>query len=338
MFSALSEATGQIDSKFLIAFWLPALVSVFAGVGVSALLAGPALVDFWANNLDSVEQILLGAVLLGLTTVLALFLKAAGRPIILLFSGGILPPPVAEWAARRQRTVKEQAEHRVLAGDAQDPHFVIQHKRRVFEQGFPQHAAHVKPTRFGNMMACWEDHATFVHGMDHWLWWPRLLPLLPEAMSERAASEVASTVGLLNLSLVWAVTALGGAALLGVAGGFWTTAHTVLLVGLLLSYLCYRAAVYQGTEAGRHVHAAFDLYRHEILKQMDLDVPDDREAETALWLALSHHLLDRAPKVPSAEATLAAAATIAKTGSTPRRKTASTRRRPPASRTSSTTR
>src|SRR4051794_17660964 len=34
--------------------------------------------------------------------------------------------------------------------------------------------------------------------------------LLPATMSEPVASEIANTMGLLNLSLVWAVTALGG--------------------------------------------------------------------------------------------------------------------------------
>ena len=35
MFSALSDATGQIDPKYLISYWLPALVATFASVGVA---------------------------------------------------------------------------------------------------------------------------------------------------------------------------------------------------------------------------------------------------------------------------------------------------------------
>ena len=76
MFSALSDATGQIDPKFLISYWVPALVATMGSVVVAALLVGPELFDFWANNLDSVEQILIGAALLGVTTVLSLCLKA----------------------------------------------------------------------------------------------------------------------------------------------------------------------------------------------------------------------------------------------------------------------
>jgi hypothetical protein len=35
----------------------------------------------------------------------------------------------------------------------------------------------------------------------------------------------------------------------------------------------------------------FDLYRHEILRQMDLEVPQDFETERALWHRLTAQLL-----------------------------------------------
>ena len=92
-------------------------------------------------------------------------------------------------------------------------------------------------------------------------------------MSGIVATELASTTGLLNLSLVWAAIALVGAVVLGVAGELWTTAIAVLGGGLLLSWVSYRTAVAEGAEAGRNFHAAYDLYRHEILKQMELEPP-----------------------------------------------------------------
>ena len=78
------------------------------------------------------------------------------------------------------------------------------------------------PTRFGNVTANLEEYTRSMHGIDHWLWWPRLAPLLPEGMAEITATEVANTTGLLNLSFVGAALGLGGAALLGLAGGLWT--------------------------------------------------------------------------------------------------------------------
>jgi hypothetical protein len=325
MFSALSDATGQIDPKFLISYWVPALVATFGSVGLIAILVGPEILDVWANNLDAVEQILLGAVLLGVASVLSLCLKALRRPIFMLFAGEILPHPVGDWATRRQHRAKLRVEQAVLAADESDFDFAIRQKRRTLERGFPQGSKHVRPTRFGNVLANLEEHSAFVHGMDHWLWWPRLAPLLPDTMSGIVATELANTTGLLNLSLVWAAIALVGAVVLGVAGELWTTAIAVLGGGLLLSWVSYRTAVTEGAEAGRNFHAAYDLYRHEILKQMELEPPSDREAERALWKGLSTELLERSAPVASDSAASNALTKTAKTGAT--------RRQPSASRT-----
>jgi hypothetical protein len=35
MFSALSDATGQIDPKYLISYWLPAMVATFASANAA---------------------------------------------------------------------------------------------------------------------------------------------------------------------------------------------------------------------------------------------------------------------------------------------------------------
>jgi hypothetical protein len=325
MFTALTDATGQIDPKFLISYWVPALVATFGSVGLIAILVGPEFLDVWADDLDAVEQILFGAVLLGVASVLSLCLKALRRPIMMLFAGEILPHPVGNWACGRQRRAKLRVEQAVLAADESDIDFSLRQNRRTLERVFPQGSEHVRPTRFGNVMANLEEHSAFVHGMDHWLWWPRLAPLLPDTMSEIVASELANTTGLLNLSLVWAAIALVGAAVFGVAGELWTATIAVLAGGLLLSWLSYQAAVAEGAESGRNFHAAYDLYRHEILKQMELEIPGDREAERALWKRLSTELLGRSAPVASDSAAPSALTKTAKAGAT--------RHQPSASRT-----
>jgi len=87
-------------------------------------------------------------------------------------------------------------------------------------------------------------------------------------------------------------------------------------------------AVAQGAEAGRHMHAAFDLYRHEILKQLQLDIPGNREAETALWEDLSRQMLDRSYRAPSTSAAASTAADIAQNGPAPGQKTVGDSRQP----------
>jgi hypothetical protein len=121
-------------------------------------------------------------------------------------------------------------------------------------------------------------------------------------MQDIATSEFANMTGLLNLSLVWATIGVAGAAVLGLIGSHWGTAVTVLVGGLLLSWISYRAAIREGSEAGRYRHAAFDLYRHEVLKQMALETPPDAESERALWQQLTAEMVEQIFPVPGAHA------------------------------------
>jgi hypothetical protein len=112
---------------------------------------------------------------------------------------------------------------------------------------------------------------------------------------------------------------------LGLIGSLWGTAVAVLGSGLLLSWICYRAAIRECDEAGRFRHAAFHLYRHEILKQMALEIPGDAETERALWQQLTAEIMERLVPVPGVVTTPDGSATAAK-GRTHRSKQSASQR------------
>jgi hypothetical protein len=298
VFSALSDMTDRLNPKVLVAYVLPALVATSAGVGILALLIGPPLLDAWINDLDGFDQLGFGVLFLGLTIILALFFQAMRRPILHLFAGDTLPKPLADWAIRRQQRATLRASQMMPTAGERGPDEALLRWRSMLDRAVPLQSQHIKPTRFGNMLANLEDHTEVVHGMDYRIWWPRLAPLLPATMRDIVAAESANMTGLLNLSLVWAIMAIAGAAVLGLLGGRWGPAAAVLVAGLLLSWVSYRAAIREGAEAARHLHAAFDLYRHEILKHMALEVPEDAEAERALWRRLTTEMVVRVVPIP----------------------------------------
>jgi hypothetical protein len=164
---------------------------------------------------------------------------------------------------------------------------------------FPLDDADVQPTLFGNVMATAAEHPRLAYSMEGHLWWPRLSPLVPDLFQEVLGGAQAPMMGLLNLSVVFTMLALIGAVVL-VAGGQWAVAIAVLVGGLILAWLCYRAAVSQAAELGSLLRVGFDLYRHEILRQMDQEVPDDLEAERALWVQLTTETLAIPPEIPPA--------------------------------------
>jgi len=100
---------------------------------------------------------------------------------------------------------------------------------------------------------------------------------------------------MLNLSLV--ALYLGGLATvaLGLAASQWQTVIVSVVVGVLLANFFYRAAIVQATELARNIWVGFDLYRFEIMRQMNVEVPTDLQEERALWQDLSQRLRNLEP-------------------------------------------
>jgi hypothetical protein len=299
--SALGALTDHIDSKFLTAYWLPAFVAVLGGLGLLAALVGPAQMDAWVYGLDSVEQSLAALILLLLMTMLAFVLRALTRTIAEFFAGAILPQRVAEWSIQSQLAVKN-ATARMLGVKPADPSTLatVSQAAVTLDLAFPLDDAATKPTRLGNVLAAAADHPWLAYAMNGTLWWPRLTPLLPSEFQGMLAGALAPMMALLNLSVVFAALALAAVVVLGLLGAQWMTAIIILIVGFLLTWLCYRAAVSQATELGSMLRVAFDLYRYEILRQWNLDIPGDQTAERALWQRLTNELIGLPAQEPVA--------------------------------------
>jgi hypothetical protein len=148
----------------------------------------------------------------------------------------------------------------------------------------------VQPTLFGNVLAAVADHPRSAYGMDGAWWWPQLEALLPADFKKSLGDAQAPVVALVNLSLVFAALALVGGGTLAVGGIGWPGAAGVLVGGLLLSRLCYLAAVSQLAQLASLMRVAFDLYRHAILTQLHLAIPGDLDAERGLWQRLTQEL------------------------------------------------
>jgi hypothetical protein len=297
--SALSALSGRLDSKFLTAYWLPAFVAVLGGLGILAVLVGPEQMDAWVYELDSVEQTIGALILLLLMTMLAFVLRALSRPITVFFAGDALPLSMAEWSTRGQLRVRNKVAQRlgVTIGRTESISSARQQVQWL-ARSFPLDDTQMQPTLFGNVLAAASEHPWLAYAMAGGVWWPRLSPLLPSEFQDILAGAQAPMMGLLNLSVVFTALALGGAAVLGFVGANWPLAAVVLAVGLLLSWLCYRAGVSQAAELGTNLRVAFDLYRYDILSQLGLEHPADLTAERALWQRLTDQML-LGPEQPS---------------------------------------
>lgn len=297
--SALGALTDHVDSKFLTAYWLPAFVATLGGLGLLAALMGQERIDDWVYGLDSVEQSLAVLILLLAMTMLAFVLRALTRPIVEIFTGELLPRAVAGWSTRGQLAIKHTTEQVLgVSPDGPPVSATASQASLTLNRAFPRDDAATKPTRFGNVLAAAADHPWLAYAMNGTLWWPRLTPLLPSCFQNMLGGALAPMMALLNLSVVFFALALAAVAVLGLVGTQWIAAGAVLVVGSLLSWLCYRAAVSQAMELSSMLRVAFDLYRQDILRQWNLEIPGDVTAERALWLKLTNDLLGLSTKEP----------------------------------------
>lgn len=297
--SALSALSDRLDAKFLTAYWLPAFVAGLLGTLVLATAVGRDTVLDWVADLDSVEQTLATLLIVLSVTMAAFVLRALSRPITACFAGIAIPGFLAGPMRRSQLRQRSGHGHKLVAPAAvkartSEAYPSAAEVRVWVDQQHPDDPDDTQATRIGNILATATEHPRISYLMDGLLWWPRLAQVVPAAYEDALGSAQAGMMSLLNLAIVFAVAAVGGGLVLGPGAGNWRAALLCAVGGLLVARLCYQAAVSQAQEVGSLLRVGFDLYRHEVLRQMDVEVPDDPEEERVLWERLTREVMGTA--------------------------------------------
>jgi len=287
LFSALSSLGERIDSRFTTAYLLPAFVAVLGSIWILIAAVGGQRVATRIEELDSVEQGIVVGIVLLVTMMLAHMLSALARPIATFYAGRVFPGPVREWSIRGQRNARVRNRTSSIEAGRED-------------RLYPRDPAEIQPTALGNVLAAIVDYPRLMYAMETFHWWPRLMPLLPPEYQDLLRSKETPMRGMLNLSLVFSYLAFLGVVVLGLVGSQERNALILLVIGLVLSQLCYRAAVSQATELARGIWVAFDLYRFSILEQLREEEPADLDAERALWQRLAGRLHELDEPMPLA--------------------------------------
>jgi len=259
------------------AYFFPAFVAVLGTIWIMVMAVGQQRFSDRVEGLDSVEQGILVAVILLVTMMLSHMLSALARPIATFFAGRAFPPPVRDMSIRGQLKARLRARKGFIAAGRED-------------RLYPRDPADTQPTSFGNVLAATADYPRVVYAMEAFHWWPRLMPLLPTEYQDLLRTKETPMRGMLNLSLVFIYIAFLAVVVLGLMGTQELNAFLILAAGLVLSQLCYRAAVTQAAELARTVWVAFDLYRSAILEQFHEQQPATLEEERALWQRLAERL------------------------------------------------
>lgn len=289
-----------LDRRFIVAYWAPVFffgVVLFFSAGWVLPWLGYTVADYMRLEGHALTLTTLGLLLL--VTLAAYLLQAFTRPLIRAYEGywpwRRIQALGIRWQARRWQSLRRTRDAAAQAGDRRG---YARAQARLYRD-FPSREDRILPTRLGNVLRAAEDYSATRYGLDGVFWWPRLEPLLPEALLERLDAAFALLVALLNLATLSGLAAL---LLLGNLVGWargWLPAKAEmapLLWGggaagfLLAAFIIYRAAVAQARAYGELIRVAYDAHRFRILDALHIPRPANPAEEHALWRRLTNWL------------------------------------------------
>lgn len=286
----LTTLSGFFDRRFVTAYWAPAALCLGLFLPILILHRGlEAILKEW-TALAATGQLLLGAIVFIIATVLAYVLEALTVHLMQLYEGYSIPKWLADWGRAHQKRVLDKVmENEALTDERPNQRAQpIKSYARYFT--FPRSATLLRPTRLGNILTAAEEYPYQLYNLNGTLWWPRIAATLPEAFRTQIEGALTPLITLINLCTIFSVVGiLGGIYLLVADPRPWVFAVPIL-IGSALAWACYRAAVSQALSYGNLFRVAFDYYRHEILKEMQITIPENLAHEKILWEALNRWL------------------------------------------------
>ena len=297
----LSGLPTLLGKNFIISYLLPATLFVLL---LSAVLAAfdisvPPIITPRADGLadliklvDSSFIIILVSIgLLAVNQPLDWLLQGYDNPIMALGAGYAkrkftrdIEPVIAE--KKRIDDLKKTSDDPVVP---QLPDFVD----RMYEaaRDYPDDAAWVLPTRFGNVSRAAEIYPRVVYGLDGAASWRHLLMIVPKEVDERLKDSRSIVDFLMNvfalslvLACVYCVLAAYNCSL---------EAPWIPVILLITAPLTWRLMPAAAREWGYTVKAVYDLYRGKLAKELGFRLPPTAEAEFAFWQNVSRAMIYR---------------------------------------------
>lgn len=185
-----------------------------------------------------------------------------------------------------------------------------------YELNFPPDLEKIVSTRFGNILRASEYYSGQRYGIDAVTIWPRLFQVIPRSYQqkiEQSSNGLGSLVYCVFLSFFSSIIFVNASLYqfylfnlsvkglfpvyfipvdFSVAGQAIYSQRSWLFLGLslimiLLCFLFYSASLPVARMYGILIRGAFDLFRFDLLKQLNIEIPRDSYEEYDLWAKIS---------------------------------------------------
>jgi hypothetical protein len=320
----------KLGSNFLVAALIPSLAFVTIAMVIFGPVMPPGLVDRLVSTFNPLNQqgvpllaftIILGFSLSCLNTFVYKILEGYSL---------LARVPGIRWCQRRgARRLKDQLNaleeeiHKLEEQDPDDTRLQELEDLRYYiaselDLRFPPAKQAVLPTRFGNIFRAAETYSVMRYGIDAGRLWPRLVCVIPEEYYEKVEQSNNRLAFVVNCSIL----ALLLGVLCGLAAGYQYLIGRFALLGrdellyfvpicpsltkiyfqraliylvicavmIVVSWLMYRASLPIVVQYGNMIRSSFDLFRFDLLRQLNLELPKDSDTEYDLWRKISEFI------------------------------------------------
>lgn len=266
--SMLSQITGQLDRRFMLNAFFPALL--FSLLSLIVVISGAggieAAVELWERQ-ATVAQVVATAGAVGTVFVFANLLANGTLGITRLFEGYGLPGRIARSGQAYHHARAELTDTRTS-------------RTKRYPYGSRDRFA---ATSLGNVLRAAELYPMDRYGVDSVRVWPRLYHLLPDDLRSSMADARQSMEFLLVLAFLATVFGISAPIYLLVQAASLIEFYLTLVGGAVVAVVSYRAAITPASIYGDHVRTAFDLHRLELLQGLKLPRPTSHAEERRLW-------------------------------------------------------
>lgn len=281
MFSVgLKEVTGVVGRRFLMTAFVPSLV--FWGLFIAVMAIGQGdlftAIKAWSEQ-ETIFKMLQVIGFIVWVIFFANILSSQLNTIVRLYEGYWDFPLGQYFQIKGKR--RHRAHLKKLGKEVKKDH--SQYYKIYLYYPLPTQSEEVMPTILGNILKNAELYPRDRYGIEAVLIWPRLYYLL----SDRFVQTVADAKGALDFMLVISSLSVGFALLAGsymlITGAAWLYFLVCFLGSLFTAWLAYKSALGSALLYAQQIKVAFDLYRNDLLKQMNISLPITPEEEKKVW-------------------------------------------------------
>jgi hypothetical protein len=155
---------------------------------------------------------------------------------------------------------------------------------------YPEDEREILPTRLGNILRAAERHGYYRFGAETIVLWPRIVHVAPQQFLVDVDDARASLEFLLVLSFLLSTFGLIELPVLLLLGSPSWLVLACFLGGIGGAYAAYISSFGAAREYGEQLRAGTELYRHDVLEKLQVEVPGSVRDERGTWSRVNRFL------------------------------------------------